>query len=373
MSRFRILALFATVLALAGLLAACGGGSDSTSSSDQSPQQLVDDAGLEGVKSGELDLTMQVTVKGEDPDEFEINLSGPFEQGAEGDLPQLDMTAEASGDGEDLAAGITLLTDRAFIEYEDTAYEVDPTTFGFLKAALEQGQQQESKGDLGACQKAAEKIKFSQFGDNLENEGGADVDGTETTKVSGDFDIATFIDAVFNLVESPVCASQLEAAGAPEKSELNEAREEVLDAVKRSHIELYVGEDDIVRKALVEMTVAPKDSDGEVEAEIEATLTGVNEKQSFNSPSDAKPLEDLFQQLGVNPLKLLEAGQEEGLEGLLEGFLGSSAMGGSSSGGSSGGGASTGGGDSAAQKEYVECLQESKSPADLQKCAGLLE
>ena len=129
-----------------------------------------------------------------------------------------------------------------------------------------------------------------------------------------------------------------------------------------------------------ELTIAPPGAEDEkVEMEMELTLSGVNEEQSFETPSDAKPLEGLFKQLDVNPLELLEAGQEEGIEGLLEGLLGDSLPGGSSSGGSSSGGSSSGGtssggvSGSAAQKEYVECLQESKSPADLQKCATLIE
>jgi len=104
---------------------------------------------------------------------------------------------------------------------------------------------------------------------------------------------------------------------------------------------------------------------------VELTLSGVNEEQSFESPSDAKPLEALFKQLDVNPLELLEAAQEEGLEGLLGGVLGGAVPGGSSSGSSPGGSSSAGSG--AGQKEYVECLQEAKSPADLQKCASLLK
>jgi hypothetical protein len=325
LSRFRIFALFATVAVMATVFAACGGGDDDggTSGSSDDAQQLVDNAGLEGVKSGVLDLSMHVTAEGENAGEFEVTLSGPFEQGAKGELPQLDMTldVEGSADQEDVAfdGNLTLLTDRAFIDYEDTVYEVDPTTFGFVKAALEQGQQQGGKQDLTACQEAAEGIKFSQFGDNLQSEGGADVGGTETTKVSGDFNVSGFIDAVFELTESPACASQLEAAGSlPPEGELEEARSEVIESIKRSHVELYVDDDDIVRKALVEMTVAPEKASGEVEMELEATLTGVNEEQSFSAPENAKPLEDLFDQLGVDPLKLLEAGGDEGLQGLLE-------------------------------------------------------
>lgn len=357
MSRFRFLALFATLVALASVFVACGGGDDGDGggNSGEDPQQLVENFLLEGVKSGELDFSMHVNVKGEDPGEFEVNLSGPFEQGEKGELPQLEMSAEISGEGEDLEGGLTLLTDRAFVDYEGTSYEVDPTTFSFVKAALERGQQQGGDQDFTACQKAAEGIKFSQFTDNLKNEGSADVEGTETTKVSGDVDVPGFIDTFFQLAESPACASQLESAGSLPKEELEDARDEVLDAIKRSHVEVYVGEDDIARKLVLEMTVAPKDSDDEVDMELEATLTGVNEEQSFSTPSDAKPLEDLFDKLGVNPLELLEATQGEGLDGLLEGITGGSDPGGGS------------------QDAYAECLREAtKTAADLQKCASLL-
>lgn len=365
MSRFRIFALLATVAALMAVFAACGGGDDEGSggSGGEDPQELVDNAGLEGVKSGELDVSMHVTSKGEDAGELDVNLSGPFEQGAKGELPQLEMTMEASGSGSagelDFAGGITLLTDRGFIDFEGTNYEVDPTTFGFVKAALEQSQQQSGKEDITACQEAAEGIEFSQFGENLQSEGGADVGGTETTRVSGDLNVSGFIDAMLKLAESPACASQLEAAGTlPEESEVEEARSEVEDAIKESHVELYVGEDEIIRKAIVEMTIAPQKADGEVEMEMEATLTGVNEEQSFSAPSGAKPIQGLFNQLGVNPLELLEAGGGEGLGALLEGLTE-----GAISGGSSGGG-----GASAA---YAECLQEARSAADIQKCASL--
>lgn len=372
MSRIRILALFATLAVLVTVFTACGGGDDDSGGGSGNPQTVLDNAGLEGVKSGELDMSMHVTAKGENAGEFEVSLSGPFEQGAKGEFPQLDMTLDVEGstEEEDLEfdGGLTLLTDRAFVEYKGTAYEVDPTTFGFVKSALEQAQQQGGKEDITACQKAAEEVKFSQFAKDLQGEGGSDVDGTETTKVSGDFNVSGFIDAMLELAESPACASQLEAAGElPRDDELEEARSEVSEAVKRSHVELYVGDDDIVRKMLIEMTIAPEKADGEVEMEIEATLSGVNEEQSFSPPSGAKPLGVLFEQLGINPIELLEATEGEGLEGLLEGILEGAPSSGSSGGGSSSGG-SGGLGSSGAR-----CLQEAKSQAELQECANLLE
>jgi len=121
----------------------------------------------------------------------------------------------------------------------------------------------------------------------------------------------------------------------------------------------------------MELTIEPPEAkDEKVELEMDLTLSGVNEEQSFEKPSNAKPLEDLFKQLGVNPLELLEgAGSSEGLGGLLEGLMGGSASGGGES--SSGGSSELG--SSADQKAYVQCLQKAQTPADLQKCARLLE
>lgn len=327
MSRFRILALFATLAALATVFAACGGGDDGGGSSGEDPQKVIESASLEGVKSGNLDLSLHVKAEGEEGGDVDINLSGPFEAASKEELPQLEMTAEISGsaEGEDINfdGGITLLTDRAFIDYEGTDYEVDPTTFSFLKSAFERTQQQGGEENITACQEAAEGIKFSQFADNLENDGSADVEGTSTTKVSGDLNVDGAIDALIKLTEDPACSSQLEAAGPLPIGELEEAKGELSKAIEKAHVDLYVGDDDIVRKVDAELTIAPPGAaDEKVELEMEMTLSGVNEEQSFSSPSDAKPLEALFKQLGVNPLKLLEAAQDQGLGGLLEGAAG---------------------------------------------------
>jgi hypothetical protein len=379
LTRFRILALLVACFATASLLAACGGSDDGGSGED--PQKVLENAGLAGVTSGNIDLSLQVNAEGDEGGDVEVKLSGPFEAGAKGELPQFDMTAEASGtsDGEDLdfEGGLTVLTDRAFIDYKGTNYEIDPTTFSFVKSAVEQAQQQEGSesGDITACQKAAEGIKFSQFADELVNEGSADVDGTSTTKVSGDVDVDGGIDALIQLTENPACKSQLEAAGPLPIGELEDAKGELSKSVKKAHIDLYVGDDDIVRKVAAELTIQPPGSAkekvgrelGKTEVDLELTLAGVNEEQTFTTPSSTKPLEGLFQEVGINPLEIGEL-LEGGLGGLLDGVGGSS--GGSGSGGSGGYGSPGGG---SAQKKYTECLQGAETPADLQKCASLLK
>lgn len=384
MSRFRIFMLLATSVALAGVLAACGG----SDSSSEDPQQVLETATLEGVKSGTIDLSLGVKAEGDSGGELDLTLSGPFQSRGPETLPELEMDVSAKGDmdGEsvDFDGGITLLSDRAFIEYKGTEYEVDPTTFGFVKSGFEQGlseagaEGESGSADVTACQEALVGIDLTTVIDNLESDGSADVDGTSTTKVSGELNPEGAVDAIIALTEDPACSSQLEAAGPLPLDELEAARGEVSKAVKDAHVEVYVGDDEIIRKAVAGITLEPEDAAGEsVEIEFEMTLGGVNESQKISAPADAQPLEGLFNELDVNPTELLEAGSGGGLGGLLE-----------SVGGDSGSGDSGGGGGEAespeveidpedlpsaeASQEYLECLQGAKTANDLQDCASLL-
>jgi hypothetical protein len=373
LSRFRIVVLLAAMLALAVTLAACG---SSSSKSDEDPQKVVESATLEGVKSGNIDLSLGVKSEGEKGGNVDVSVSGPFQtQGGKEALPELDISAKANGttNGEkvDFEGGLTVLSDRAYVNYKGTEYEVDPTTFGFVKSSFEQAQQgsgeEASSADVGACQEAAEGLKFTDFIENMKNDGSADVEGTSTTKISGDVNVGGAIDAIIKLTENPACSSQLEAAGPLPLAELEKAKGELSSAVKQAHAEIYVGDDDIVRRLAAEITVEPKGSGEKVEVELELTLSGVNEDQTITAPSGAKPLEGLFRKLKVNPIELLEAAQGEGgfenlIEGLTEGVLGGSTGGSSAGGGSSGGGS---------QQEYLNCLKEANTPSDLQHCASL--
>ena len=371
MSRIRSLVLLATMAALALLLAACGGGSDSDSGSSDDPQQVIDQATLEGVESGNLDLSLNVKAAGEEGGNIDFSLSGPFQAGAKGALPETDLEVsahgEAGGEKLDFEGGATLLSDRAYISFEGDEYEIDPTTFGFVKSGFERAQQ-ESTGEgpeAKACQEAAAELEVGDFIDNLTNEGGVDVDGTSTTKVSGDLNVSGAIDQIIKLTENPACSSQLEMAGPLPLGDLEQAKGELSKSVKNAHASVFVGEDDnIVRKVETQGTIEPE-GDEKVELEFELTLGEVNEEQTISAPSNAKPLEQLWDQLGFNPLELLGGG---GLEGLLEGVGGESTSGGGDEGG--GGAAEAEVPDLGESEAYLECLQDVESASDLQKCAN---
>lgn len=363
MSRIRIAVLFATMAVLAAVFAACGGGGGDSSSED--PQTVIDNATLEGVKSGTLDLQLGIKSTGDEGGDLKVSLSGPFQAGTgKEELPEVALSAKADGTIKDepvnFEGDLTLLSDRAFIGFNGKEYEVDPTTFGFVKSAFEQAQQQggEEAGDVTACQEAATGLKVADFVDNLKNEGSADVEGTDTTKVSGDLNTEGAVDALIKLTENPACSAQLEAAGPLPLSELESAKAELGSAVKKAHADIYVGDDEIIRKVAAELIVEPKDSGEKVEINFELSLADVNEEQEISAPANAEPLEGLFQELGVNPLELLEAGEGGDLGGLLEGL-----------GGASGGGGATSPEAIGPDEKTLECFESAQTPTDLQKCA----
>ena len=385
MSRKRTFLLLAASAALAAVLSACGGGGGGSSAN---PQQVIENATFEGVESGTVDLNLNVKSTGEHGGNLKLSLTGPFQSTGKESLPELALALKANGeaDGEpvDIDGGLTVLGDRAYVDYNGTEYEVDPTTFGFVKSGFEEAQQEgekESKGgEATACQKAATSLNLEEFVDNLENEGGEEVGGVKTIKLSGDLNPKHGVDAIVKLMETPSCTSELEAAGPLPLAQLKREQSKLTSAVKEAHVQVYVGEDDhIVRKVVADLTVEPKGSDETSEVELDFTLGKVNEPQTIKAPANAEPLEKLFGKLGINPLELLgmmQGGGGVNLGSMLEGITGAIGGNGNSSGG--GGGNSSGRPEiglpsGGAGKEFQECLTEVEGAADLQKCASLME
>ena len=382
MSRRRTVVLLAAFAALAAILSACGGGGGGSS---EDPQKVIESATFEGIESGEMDISLNLKASGDKGGNLKAELSGPFQSTGKASLPELALAIKAKGDAEgqkiNFDGGLTVLGDRAFIAYEGKNYEIDPTTFGFIKSSFEEAQQEGSKesqtAEVTACQKAAESLDLGEFVDNLENEGSEDVEGTATTKLSGDLNPKTAVEAIIKLSETPACSSELEATGALGLNELKSQESELTDAINSAQITINIGEDDhIPRKVDAEMTIEPKGSGEKVDVEFEVTLSKVNEKQTIKAPAGAESIEKLFKQLGVNPLELLgmlEGGGSGGLGSLLEGIGGES--------GSSGnlGNQIEEGLEEAelpsveSSKEFTECLQNAESAADVQKCATLME
>ena len=362
MNRVRSLFVLIVLIALAAALAACGSGGGS-----DDPQSVVDEATLQGIDSAMVDMAVKADVEGKEDGDLDIRLSGPFQSEEGQETPELDLAFSAKGklggEGIDREGGFTLLGNKAYVGYEGTEYEVDPTTFNFVKSMLKGQGGQGKSNEISACKEVVSEFELKNFVENLKDEGSAEVGGTETTKVSGDLNGSGALEAFSELVEDPACSAQLRAAGPlPSTAELEDAKGTIKDSLKSAHVELYVGDDHIVRRLAAKATIEPpedsKTSAKKVDLDIDLTLTGVNEEQKISAPTRTRPLSDLFLKLGINPLELLQAfqGGAPDLGGLLEKLRGAAGNSGSSSG-----------------QTYSQCLGEAKTATEIQNCTGLLQ
>jgi hypothetical protein len=318
LSRFRVVALLAAVAALAALAIGCGGG-------DENPGSILSSASLEGIESGNLDLSLHVRSAGKEGGNLDVSLTGPFRR--KKDLPQVALKAtvkgNAGGEAIDFEGGLTLLSDRAYVNYEGTEYEVDQEYFSLAKPTflpLKPGQGKKGTvSALNACLEAAAGLDLGSFGNNLSNEGSADVDGTATTKISGDLDVPAALDALVELAENPSCSAQLAAAGRS-ADELKKLEGELTGSAKKAHVEIYVGDDDIIRKVAGELAAEPKgNGQGQVEADFELSLGEVNEAPKIATPAGAKSILVWLEGFGISPFEaFFLVSEAEGLGRLLE-------------------------------------------------------
>ena len=368
----RIAVLVLTALVPLALVA-CGGGD----SGGEDPQQVIDEtfSNDQSITSGVLDLALNASAG--DQGSFSASLKGPFqtEEGNAAAIPQLDWTVNASGEGAgqsfNFDGGLTVTEDNAYVTYQGQAYEVGKEAFkqaqssfesqagqsssksqGFAESCKQAIQQAGGGGDESACE-----IDFSAWLTNLSNDGTSDVEGTDTDHISADVDIDQMFSDIGGLITA-FPASGLSTSGLDPK-QVQAQLEQVKGAVQSPHIDVYSGTDDhLLRKLDLSLTIDPSEiASGTpvpvppVDLEFSITFSDVNQSQTVEAPSGAKPISDLLSQLGLGGL------------GPLSGVGGSSL----------GGGTTLPGGGSASAGDYNTCIQQATSPADYKQCLKLLQ
>jgi hypothetical protein len=360
---FILLCLLALVVPI--VIAGCGGSDDN----GEDAQQVLDETFNNDTKvtSGDLSLTASVNAEGDQGGSIEFSLGGPFQGDAENEnaIPQLDWTATATGSGGgqsiDFSGGLTVTGDNAFVTYKDQSYEVGSDTFDQFKQAFEA--QQQAAGDTGDAQgtiqeQCATAIKqaggdpsacdfdLESWLTDLSNEGTEDVGGTSTIHIHGDADVQQILTDIGNLASSLPQA----ASSGFDPSQLSAASGAVTDA----SIDVFSGEDDhVLRKLEVNLTIDPSAVApegvtvpiGEITVDFAVEIDGLNDQQTIEAPSGAKPISQLLSDLGVDPSSL------GGIPGL---------------GGSAGGTGGAGGSD------YLDCVQQATTPAEINDFASQL-
>jgi hypothetical protein len=351
-SRHFPLALIALV---AAFVAGCGGGgsSEPSADSDTSVDQVLKDtfSGQKKVDSGKLDLSLKLDVQGSSDSQLQgpisLKLSGPFQTQGKGKLPKFAMDAAFAGAGQSIKAGLTSTGDKAFVNFQGTDYAVSDQVFQQFKAGYEQAQKQSA--DKGNQQSLATLgIDPRRWLTNPKNEGEAKVGDTDTIKITGGVDVNKLLDDVNTALEK---ARNLGVEGSdqlPEKL-TDQQKQQAADAIKDLKVEIYTGkEDTTLRRMVVAMNVDGAQQ-GSGTLTLDFQLLDLNEDQSIEAPSGAKPFDQLLGQLG-------------GLG------LGGAAGSGSGSSGSGSGGASA-----EQLKKYSDCITAAGSDtAKQQQCADLL-
>jgi len=363
-------------LAVPAAIAGCGGGD-----SGADPQEVVD-ATLNNdakISSGVLDLSIEASAG--ETGNFTASLSGPFQGEADDPtvFPQLDLTASASGEGGgqsiDFEGGLVVTQDNAFVEYQGEAYEVGTETFTQFKEAAETsaGQADDAEGEDAAAsfKESCEQAVEAQGGDasacdfdlggwftDLTNEGTEDVEGAETVHISGSVDVGQLVEDVAGIAQSIPGAEQ----------QVDQAQlDQIQEAVSEASFDLFSGtEDDLLRRLDLNLVIDPSAIAGAAPVPVESLDFGfslafgdVNQEQSIEGPSDARPIDELLGEVGLGGLPL------GGLGGL-GGGSGDSGL--EDLGGGTGGGTGDASGDA-----YFECLEDAAGDPDaIQACASEL-
>jgi hypothetical protein len=362
LNRIRPLIVLVLALASATVLWACGG--DGGGEDPEEVLQAASDSD-ESIDSGTLDLSMDVSAGGEQEGSFELNASGPF-QGGEGKFPSFDIAGDfsAEGSGQSFSADGALIStgNAAFVEYQDTAYQLPQQFFDQIATLATSAQdQQEAEGE--ACQQALESqgLGPTSLLTDLSNEGDEEIEGAETIHITGGLDFTKVSEFINATTETPECSQALGEQIDPAQLDAVESQlSQVQDFFKDFEIGLYVGkDDDLIRGFDASFGV---DAEGqEVDFDLEARIGAVNEPQTVEEPQNVQSLNSLLQNLGIDSSILNQA----------LGQLGATS-------GAGGGGVPQAGGSPTAPSAgdtdaYLNCIQQAQGAAALQECQGLLQ
>jgi hypothetical protein len=297
MSRIRVPLILAALCIAAVALAACG-------SSSKDPQQVLESATFEGIESAAFVGALEIESKGSQGGNLVVSLSGRA-QAEEGVEATAKVDGSARGKPVDLEGGLTLFSDRAFVNYRGTEYEVDPNNYGIAKPLFLPALAEKSGAEIRECRRAASGIEVGGLLDNLSNDGSVEVDGTKTTEVSGELDVPAAVEAFVGFVEDPACSTQFEALSPLALYKVRLIGEELTASAEKSTVHVYVGDDGIVRKFSAELRGVPGAGQAPVTVHLELALSEINEEQKIEAPAHAKPIFTLLAKLGVSPFEFL--------------------------------------------------------------------
>jgi hypothetical protein len=222
-----------------------------------SPEELLQSA----FQGGEIDsaaFSAQVSIDAEGQ-QADVDVSGAFEQGAVGDVPEFEVSAQLSAPGERFEGGFTSLGDEAFFTQGDTGWRVPDELWSPVVEAV-------AKGAGAQPQNLSLPVDPQSWIRDVESEGTESLDGVETTHVSASVDSERVVRDLF-------AAARATGRTLPDAAP-------VAGAVEDADFDAWIGTDDrVARRVTVDVAFAER---GELSFDLE--LTGVNEPQAIEAP-----------------------------------------------------------------------------------------
>ncbi len=353
LNRIRALVVVAVALAAALLVSACGGGGN-----NEDPHQVLEQTfnNPTPIRSGTFDLDFKVeTSGGANPGQLEVKLGGKFESQPNGQLPKFDfdvsLHAEGGSQSFSGSGGLTSTGSQAFVNFQGTEYAVPQQLHDEFTASYAQLQGQNNAGKSSSLLKTLGISPINWLTD-LKNEGTEHVEGANTIHISGSADVSKLVGDLKTIAQKAGSA-----VGNVNTAQLNQLN----DVIQSGDIDVNSGVDDkLLRRFQAHLDLKPPTgtpgAPDSLTIDVQLNLADVNKPETITAPANAQPLNNLFQQLGINPGQLGNA---------LRGGLGTS-------GALPGSGGSTTAPGGAATQAYEQCLSQASGQAALQRCANLL-
>ena len=300
------------LLIAALLVGACGSDSSSEETgSGADARQVLETAFSKQIESGSVAIELSGELDGPDGEtaSFDFELDGPFASNGDKELPSVDFDMagnfelDADKDqSESIEAGITILPENIFVDYEGETYEVGEQLVEQLvgEALKEQQDQQQSLSDFG--------IDGVELLGDPKVRAGEEIDGVATREVSGSLDSAALVEAFNKIVQSPTVKGQL-PPGAEVPTLGQDVTDKLDEAIESSEVEVSAGEDDgILRRLLLSFSFTLPNELAEAGDGLEGggldltvTFTDVGERPEIDAPTGTKPIGELLRDLGVPP------------------------------------------------------------------------
>jgi hypothetical protein len=196
-----------------------------------------------------------------------VKTSGAFESAGPKEMPKANVQVTFDAPGFDGRGGFVTTGNRAWLTRGNVAYAIPQAAWSKIVKGREQG--------TAPTDKAPKlNVNPSSWLQNVKSEGTERMDGVQVTHVSADVNSAAAIADIFKSLDT---TGRIPAG----------AEKRVAQVVDNGHIEAWVGDDKILRRATFEMS-GKGTGNRRVDVNLDVRLSRVNEPQQIKAPSKVK-------------------------------------------------------------------------------------